>query len=277
MRKVRSRTGAEMPVLGQGTWEMGEDPRRRREEIEALRLGLDLGMSLIDTAEMYADGGAERIVGEAVRGRRHEVFLVSKVLPENASLEGTIRAAERSLKRLRTDSLDLYLLHWESSHPLEETLAGFERLIADGKIRHYGVSNIDLQGLQRAETLPGGGRIACDQVYYNLSRRGIERKLLPWCAKRGIIVMAYSPLDQGKLCCAAELWKVARRHGVTPACVAIAWTLRRSNVISIPKASSLQHVRENASAPDLRLTEQDLADLHAAFPPPSRDIPLETL
>ena len=199
MRTERNRAGCELPLLGQGTWRMGERTGRRREEIAALRLGLDLGMTLIDTAEMYADGGAEEVVAEAVAGRRDEVFLVSKVLPSNASREGTLQAAEASLRRLRTDRIDLYLLHWPGRYPLGETYEAFELLAEQHKILHYGVSNFDAESMCRSERLPAGGKVAVDQVLYNLQRRGIEGRLLPWCRERGVTVMAYSPLDQENL------------------------------------------------------------------------------
>ncbi len=276
-RQIRTRTGALIPVLGQGTWGMGEDPRKRKKELDALRLGIDLGMTLIDTAEMYGDGGAEEVVAEAIRGRREEIYLVSKVLPENASRLGTIAAAERSLARLRTDSIDLYLLHWAGPHPLEETLAAFERLAEQGKIRDYGVSNYDVDEVEAAERLPGSERIMADQVFYNLARRGIERRLLPQCAKRGIVVMAYSPLDQSRLLGNRTLHRVAKRHGVTPARVALAWTVRQDGVVTIPKASNARHVRENADALSLHLDAENLADLDREFPPPSKDVPLEML
>lgn len=272
---VRTRTGARLPVLGQGTWKMGDNPARRREETAALRLGIDLGMTLIDTAELYGDGAAEELVADAMEGRREEVFLVSKVLPGNASLRGTVLAAERSLRRLRTDRIDLYLLHWEGPHPLQETLEAFDRLRASGKILHYGVSNIDLAGMEGSESMPGGDGIAANQVLYNLARRGPERRLIPWCRSRGIAVMAYSPLDQGRLH-ANALAAVARRHRAAPASVAIAWLLGREGVVTIPKATSPDHVRANAAARAIRLSPSDLADLDAAFPTPDRDVPLET-
>jgi diketogulonate reductase-like aldo/keto reductase len=255
---------------------MGADPRRRRGEAAALRLGLDLGMTLVDTAEMYAEGGAEEVVADAIAGRREEVFLVTKVLPQNASREGTLRAAERSLRRLRTDRIDLYLLHWEGAHPLEETFAAFDRLRREGKILHHGVSNFDTADMERAEALPGGAAVASNQVLYNLTRRGIERRLLPWCVERGIVVMAYTPLESGRLARGEALWRVARRRGATPAQVALAWTLRLPGVAAIPKAATAAHVRENAAAADLRLDREDLADLDAAHPAPDRDVPLET-
>jgi diketogulonate reductase-like aldo/keto reductase len=274
---VRTRSGALMPNLGLGTWRMGENQAARREEVAALRLGLELGLNLIDTAEMYADGGAETVVAEAIEGRRDGVFIVSKVLPQNASREGTMTACERSLKRLRVDRIDLYLLHWPGEHPLDDTLAAFMRLAEQGKIVHYGLSNVDLDELARAEQLPGGLRVGANQVLYNLSRRGIERKLIPWCASRNIAIMAYSPLEQGRLRPHEALRRVGARHDATPAQVAIAWTLRHDNVVVIPKAARAAHVRDNAKAADIVLTEEDLADIDRAFPPPRRDVPLETL
>lgn len=274
---VRTRSGAVIPNLGLGTWRMGENEAARREEVAALQLGLDLGLNLIDTAEMYADGGAETVVADAISGRRDGVFLVSKVLPHNASHAGTLSACERSLKRLRVERIDLYLLHWPGEHPLEETLSAFTRLAEQGKISHYGLSNFDFDELERAEQLPGGLRVGANQVLYNLDRRGIERRLIPWCASRHIAIMAYSPLEQGRLRPHEALRRVGARHDATPAQVALAWTLRHDNVVAIPKATSLAHVRDNAKAADIVLTEEDLADIDRAFPPPRRDVPLETL
>jgi len=276
-RDARFGKGVSAPLVGLGTWRMGEQARRRADEVAALALGLDLGMSLIDTAEMYGSGGAERIVAEAVSGRRDDVFLVTKVLPENASRAGTQQACERSLARLRTDRIDLYLLHWPGSHPVEDTLEAFERLREQGKILRYGVSNFDVEEMEEAVGLPGGGDIAANQVLYNLGRRGIEKKLLPWCRAHGVLVMAYSPLEQGRLGDKRALSEVARRHGVSPACVAIAWTIREEGVIAIPKAVSPDHVRENARAASLVLSEEDLDQLNTAFPVPARSVPLEVL
>jgi len=274
---VRTRSGAVMPNLGLGTWRMGENQATRREEVAALQLGLDLGLSLIDTAEMYAEGGAETVVADAIAGRRDGVFLVSKVLPHNASHAGTLSACERSLKRLRVERIDLYLLHWPGEHPLEETLSAFTQLAEQGKIAHYGLSNFDFDELARAEQLPGGPRAGVNQVLYNLERRGIERKLIPWCASRNVAIMAYSPLEQGRLRPHDALRRIGARHDATPAQVALAWTLRHDNVVAIPKATRLAHVRDNAKAADIVLTEEDLADIDRAFPPPRRDVPLETL
>ena len=270
-------SGRTIPILGQGTWNMGEDPSARAAEVAALRLGLDLGMTLIDTAEMYGEGGAEEVVGEAIAGRRDEVFLVSKVYPHNASRAGVRAACERSLRRLRTECLDLYLLHWRGNVPLAETLEAFERLREEGKIRDYGVSNFDTDDMDEAAALPPGRHVAADQVLYNLIQRGIEWDLLPWCRARGIPVMAYSPLEstpdeQGPLLARAQLAEVARRHGVTPAQVALAWLLRQDGVVTIPKAVQPAHVRANRAALDLapRLTPDDMALLDAGFPPPAR-------
>jgi diketogulonate reductase-like aldo/keto reductase len=270
-----------LPILGQGTWNMGEDPSARAAEVAALRLGLDLGMTLIDTAEMYGEGGAEEVVGEAIAGRRDDVVLVSKVYPHNASRAGVRAACERSLRRLRTDRLDLYLLHWRGGVPLAETLEGFERLRDEGKIGAYGVSNFDTDDMLEAAALPGGDAIAANQVLYNLVKRGIEWDLLPWCREHGIPVMAYSPLEstpaeQRALLGRPELGEVARRHDVTPAQVALAWLLRQNGVVTIPKAVQPAHVRANRAALDLapQLTPDDLALLDAGFPPPNRRRPL---
>lgn len=273
---VRTRTGAVLPNLGLGTWRMGENHARRKEEIAALKLGLDLGVRLVDTAEMYGNGGAEELVAQAVAGRREGVVIVSKVLPSNAGYAGTLAAADRSLTRLRTDWIDLYLLHWPGPHPLEETLRAFETLRVAGKIRWYGVSNFDLDEMEACERLPGGAGVAANQVLYNLERRGIERKILPWCARRDIAVMAYSPLDQARLRTREGLVEVARRHGVTSYQVAIAWTMRHENVVSIPKAGRLDHVRELAAAAEIVLSEDDLRMLDHDYPAPTRDLPLET-
>ena len=256
---------------------MAERPRRRREEIAALRTGLDLGMTLIDTAEMYADGGAEELVAEAVAGRRDEVFLVTKVLPSNATRRGTVAACQRSLRRLRTDRIDLYLLHWRGQTPLAETLEGFTNLSRAGKIRYWGVSNFDVADMEELVDLPGGSTVATDQVLYNLSRRGIEHDLLPWCRWRRIPIMAYSPIEEGQLVQHRSLNAVALQHRTSPAQVALAWLLRQDGVIAIPKAGTAEHVRENRAAGDLRLTKGDLVELDAAFPGPSEPAPLQML
>lgn len=269
----------QVPALGQGTWNMGEDRARRAAEVAALRLGMDLGMTLIDTAEMYADGGSEEVVGEAIAGRRAEVCLVSKVYPHNASRAGVQAACERSLKRLGTDRLDLYLLHWRGSEPLAETLEGFMALKRAGKIIEFGVSNFDLGDMREAHALPGGADIAVNQVLYNLAKRGIEWNLLPWSQREGVPLMAYSPLESSRqeqraLLDNHHLQTVARRHGVTPAQVALAWLLRQDGVIVIPKAASPGHVRENRAALDIVLSTEDLAELDRGYPLPSRDSPL---
>ena len=276
IRHVELPSGEAVPALGQGTWKMGESASRRADEIKALRLGLDLGMRLIDTAEMYADGGAEELVGEAVAGRRDEVFLVSKVWPHNASRSGAVAACERSLKRLRTDRIDLYLLHWPSTHPLSETIAAFEAVRRDGKVRYWGVSNFDVDDMEK--TLAAGGEaVAANQVLYNLTRRGVEFDLFPWLAERHVPVMAYSPVEQGRLARNAALERIATAHNATAAQIAIAFTLLRPDVISIPKATSLEHVRENAVAADIVLSESDREVLDAAFPPPKRKRGLEMI
>jgi diketogulonate reductase-like aldo/keto reductase len=269
-RQVRVPDGTLVPALGQGTWHMGERKAAARAEVAALRLGLDLGMTLIDTAEMYGEGGAEEVVGEAIAGRRDEVFLVSKVYPHNASTKGVPAACARSLKRLRTDRIDLYLLHWRGRFPLAETVAAFEVLRAAGQIRFWGVSNLDAEDMEELTGVPGGGACAADQVLYHPGARGIEFDLLPWCRDRNLPVMAYSPLGQGGLLRSRALRSVAQRHGATPAQVAIAWGLRHPNAISIPKAVAPEHVRENAGAGAITLTAEDVAAIDAEFPPPTR-------
>jgi diketogulonate reductase-like aldo/keto reductase len=264
-------------VLGQGTWRIGENRRRHDDEVAALRLGLDLGMTVIDTAEMYANGGAEELVGEAITGRRDEVFLVSKVLPSHATRRATVAACEASLRRLRTDRLDLYLLHWRGRTPLEETLDAFQALVAGGKIRYWGVSNFDVQDMVELVGLPGGDAVTTDQVLYNLTRRGTEYAVLPWCQRRQIPVMAYSPIEQGRLPTHPVLQEVAARHEATPAQVALAWVLRHDGVNAIPKAGTVAHVQENRAALDLTLSVPDLAALDHAFPPPTGPRPLDLL
>jgi diketogulonate reductase-like aldo/keto reductase len=275
--KVSLPSGEAVPQLGQGTWAMGESSRKRKEEVAALRLGLDLGMTLIDTAEMYANGIAEEVVAEAIEGRREEVFLVTKVLPENSTSAGTIAACERSLKRLRTDRIDLYLLHWRGRIGLEETLAGFAALIEAGAIRTWGVSNFDIGDMEELLALPGGDACATNQVLYNLRRRGIEYGLLPWCRGRGVPIMAYSPIEQGRLLRERTLTSVAVRHRATPAEIALAWAFRQTDMMVIPKAANEEHVRENRAALDIALTDADLAELDHAFPPPRGPRPLELL
>jgi diketogulonate reductase-like aldo/keto reductase len=277
MDAVELPSGELMPKLGQGTWRMGEDPGRRDEEIASLRLGIELGLTLIDTAEMYGEGQAELVVGDAIVGRRELVFLVDKVLPHHADTRGTIEACEQSLTRLGTDWIDLYLLHWRGRVPLEQTIEGFAALLGAGKIRHWGVSNFDVDDLEELGSVPGGGAVENDQVLYNLARRGIEYDLLPSCRERGLPVTAYSPIDQGRLLGDPVLAAVAARQHATPAQVALAWVLAQDGVCAVAKAASPEHVRENRAALDLRLTEQDLADLDRAFPPPARKQPLAVL
>jgi diketogulonate reductase-like aldo/keto reductase len=267
----------EVPTLGQGTWFMGEDPDERAREVRSLQLGLDLGMTLIDTAEMYGEGGAEEVVGEALRGRRDSCFLVSKVYPQNAGRRSAIEACERSLKRLGTDYLDLYLLHWRGRIPLAETVQAFEHLQRQGKIRRWGVSNLDMDDMEELFSISGGKACATDQVLYNLTRRGIEWDLLPWCRRNGIPVMAYSPIEQGRIPARGTLQSIADRHDATPFQVALAWVLAQDGVVAIPKASDPDHVRANRAAADLDLTPDDLAALDKEFPPPKGPRALEML
>ncbi|MBE9181586.1 aldo/keto reductase [Oculatella sp. LEGE 06141] len=277
MRHLNLPSGQSIPVLGMGTWRMGEVASQRSHEVAALRHGLDLGVTLIDTAEMYGEGGAETVIAEAIAQRRASVFLVSKVYPYNASRQGAIAACERSLKRLKTDYLDLYLLHWPGSVPLSETLEAFQALQQAGKIRDYGVSNFDVEDMEQASALPGGEAIATNQVLYNLTRRGVEWELLPWCRQRHIPIMAYSPVEQGRLLTNRLLQTLAQQRGVTPAQVAIAWLLQQQNVIVIPKSSTIAHVEQNRAALDLQLTPDEMKSLDDAFPPPSRRVALEML
>lgn len=275
MKTVRLPGGDGVPALGQGTWMMAERGGARAAEIAALRRGLDLGLTLIDTAEMYGDGASEALVGEALAGRRAEAFVVSKALPSHASRAGLEKACAASLKRLRTDRLDLYLLHWRGGVPLAETVAGMEALRAKGMIRHWGVSNFDVEDMEELWAA-GGEACATNQILYNLSRRGPEFDLLPWMASRGVPAMAYSPIEQGRLKRAA-LEPIARKHGVAPFAVALAWTLRAGDVIAIPKAGGIAHVEANAPACGLALDADDIAALDRAFPPPRRKVPLEMI
>lgn len=265
-----------LPLIGQGTWEMGESRRSRAQEVRALQLGLELGMNLIDTAEMYASGDAEEVVGEAIAGRRDGVFLVSKVLPQNASRKGTVKACERSLKRLGVETIDLYLLHWPGEHPLADTIAAFRELRDNGKIRYWGVSNLRMDDLAECESIAPGEN-ATNQVLYKLQRRGIEADMVPWCLQHGVLIMAYSPLDQGRLRKPKQLKAVAARHDATPEQVALAWSVRNAGFVTIPKSSNETRLRQNAAAAELLLTPQDLAELDEAFPPPSEPVELETL
>jgi len=269
LRFVTLHSGERVTALGQGTWHMGEDRRRAAEEAAALRLGIDLGMTLIDTAEMYGSGGAEQVIARAAHGIRDSLFLVSKVYPHNASRDGIVAACERSLKRLATDRIDLYLLHWRGSIPLAETLEGFRRLERDGKIRHHGVSNFDRADMAEWLALQGGGEtVAADQVLYNLSSRGPEWDLIPWCRDHRVAIMAYTPLGVGGMLGNPALGEIARRRGSTSAQIALAWLLRQEGMIVIPKASRSEHVRENRGALDVTLTEEDLIALDGIFPPP---------
>lgn len=277
MKTVTFRDGTSVPALGLGTWNVGDSQSRRADEIRALQRGMDLGMTLIDTAEMYGEGAAESLVGEAIAGRREEVFLVSKVYPHNASRDGVRAACERSLRRLGTDRLDLYLLHWRGSVPLAETIEGFERLVAEGKIRRWGVSNFDAADMAELYRLPDGEAVASNQVLYNLSARGIEWDLLPEAQAERLPIMAYSPLDQARLMRAPGLAELAATLGTTPAQLALAWVIGREGVIAIPKAGREAHVEANAAAADIRLTPEIRARLDTMFPPPSGRVPLEMI
>ena len=276
MRSITLSNGATVPVLGQGTWRLGEDPKRRAAETAALRAGVDLGMTLIDTAEMYGDGHTESFLGQALEGLRDKVFLVSKVYPHNAGRHRIAPACEASLRRLKTDRLDLYLLHWRGSVPLAETVEGMEALVSAGKIGAWGVSNFDPEDMTELAAGGGGGCVA-NQILYNIAVRGPEFDLLPQLARRGVTAMAYSPVAQGRLPPGGALDAVAARHDVSPYQIALAWTLRDPNVLAIPKAATLEHVQQNARAADLTLTADDLNDLAAAFPPPRRKTPLAML
>jgi diketogulonate reductase-like aldo/keto reductase len=279
MKAITLRSGKSVPVLGQGTWMMGTRDEDRQREIDALRLGLDLGMTLIDTAEMYGEGGAEKVLGAALAGRRDEAYLVSKVYPQNAGFKQVQAACERSLRRLDTDCIDLYLLHWRGDVPLDETLAGFSALKQAGKIRDFGVSNFGMDDMLEASALPGGAEIAANQVLYNLHSRGIEYDLLPWCREHGVPLVAYSPLesspaDQARLLANPGLKAVAARHALAPAQIALAWLLHQDGVIVIPKAVQPAHLQANRAAADIVLTAHDLAELDHAFPPPHSAQPL---
>ena len=276
MNEVSLLNGRRLPALGQGTWRMGERSDRRQAEIQALRTGVDLGMTVIDTAEMYGDGATETFLGDALAGLRDQVFLVSKALPQNASRGRLERACESSLKRLRTDHLDLYLLHWRGPTPLAETVEGMEALRAAGKITDWGVSNLDLTDMEELWRT-GGDACATDQVLYNVGRRGSEFDLLPALADRGVAVMAYSPVEQGRLKAEGVLTAVADRHGVSPYQVALAWVMRMPGVLAIPKSADVDHVRENRAAADLRLTAEDCALIDTEFTPPNRKSRLEML
>ncbi|RPE03147.1 aldo/keto reductase [Candidatus Pantoea deserta] len=271
-----------LPAIGQGTWYMGEDALCRREEVAALQAGLDCGLTLIDTAEMYAEGGAEEVVGEALRGRRDDAFLVSKVYPWNAGEVDAVEACERSLRRLDTDRLDLYLLHWRGNVPLEETIRAMQTLQQQGKILRWGVSNFDVDDLQELLSEPGGEECATNQVLYHLASRGIEFDLLPECQLRHMPVMAYCPLAQaGRLRQAlfsdTTLVEIAQQKGISVAQLLLAWVIRKEGVIAIPKASSLTHVKENAAALHISLSDEELARINNAFPPPQSKMPLDVV
>jgi diketogulonate reductase-like aldo/keto reductase len=256
---------------------MGDDPKVRAEEIATIRLALDLGATVLDTAEMYGDGRSEKLIAEAIRGRRDQAFIVTKVYPHNAAEKGCIAACERSLRRLETDRIDLYLLHWRGAVPLEQTLAGFRALQRAGKIRHYGVSNLDLADMQELWTLPGGQDIASNQLLYNLARRGIEWDLLPWLREHRIPIMAYSPLEQAKLLRQSKLLAFAKRHDMTPARAALAWLLAQEGVIVIPKTGNRERLRENFAAVDEPLTAAQIVELEKLFPAPQHALPLQML
>ena len=277
MKMVTLPSGEKLPALGLGTWYMGDKRETRVEEISTLQLGLDLGLKLIDTAEMYGEGKAEELVGEAIAGRRDQAFLVSKVYPHNASRKGTIAACERSLARMRTNHIDLYLLHWRGNIPFSETIEGFMALQKAGKIRYYGVSNMDLVDMQELLSLPGGEAVATNQLLYNLTRRGIEWDLLPWLRERKIPVMAYSPIEQSRLLSNPKLADFTRRHGMTPAQAALAWLLAKGGVIAIPKTGRRERVKENLGALDHDLSVEQLAELDRLFPPPKGPRALEML
>ncbi len=277
MKIVELPSGERVSALGQGTWYMGQNQADRAEEIATLGLGLDLGVTLIDTAEMYGEGKAEELIGEATAGRRDEAFLVSKVYPHNATRKGTVAACERSLKRLRTDRIDLYLLHWRGSVPFAETMEALGTLRKAGKVRHYGVSNLDLEDMQELWSVPGGNAVATNQLLYNLTRRGIEWDLLPWLRARRIPVMAYSPIEQARLVRNPKLAGFARRHGMTAAQAALAWLLANDDIIAIPKTGKRERLKENVGALDHPLTKEQLAEIDELFAPPQGPVPLQLL
>ncbi|MGN7772868.1 aldo/keto reductase [Phyllobacterium sp. 22552] len=274
---IKLPSGYNVPILGQGTWYMGDDARKRSAEADALKLGIDLGMSLIDTAEMYAGGGAEEVVAQAIKGQRDKVFVVSKVLPSNASRKGTITACEQSLHRLQTSFIDLYLLHWRGGYALEETVAAFETLMESGKIRSWGVSNFDVDDMEELEAIAGGTAVSVNQILFNLKRRGPEVGLMPWCQSRNIPIMAYSPIEQGRLLSHPALTGIARELETTAAVVALAWVLNQDGVIAIPKSSNPDHIRSNRKAADITLTPAQLETLDQAFKRPNRKQPLDML
>ena len=277
MKTVELPSGETVPALGQGTWNIGDNRSTRAEEIATLRCGLDLGLTLIDTAEMYGEGASEELVAEALEGRRDEAFIVSKVYPHNASKRGTVQACERSLKRLKTDRIDLYLLHWRGSVPFAETIGAMQALQAGGKIRHFGVSNLGLADMREWVKAPGGAAVAANQILYNLTRRGAEWDLIPWLRERRIPLMAYSPIEQARLLRDQRLTGFAQAHGMTPAQAALAWLLANDDVIVIPKASRRERVTENAKAREIKLSAAQLTELDQHFAPPRGPVPLEML
>lgn len=270
MRKLKLPMGVEIPVLGQGTWRMGEAAKERAAEVKALQFGIDTGMTLIDTAEMYGNGGAEEVTGEAIQGRRDSVFLVTKVLPSNAGRKQTVAACERSLQRLKVDAVDLYLLHWRGNVPLAETLAGFQDLLQAGKIKSFGVSNFDINDMAEWSKLGGAADTQTNQVLYNVGARGIDFDLIPWCGSKGVTIMAYSPLGQGSFRKSPGLEAVAKRHNATVAQIMLAWCLRHPSVFAIPKSSRPERVKENAKAADIQLSPQDIKDIDRDFPAPKK-------
>lgn len=277
MKTVKFPNGSTVPALGQGTWGMGEGRNPIDVEADSLRAGLDLGLKLIDTAEMYANGGSERVVGAAIQGRRDDAFIVSKVLPSHASAKGTIEACERSLRNLATDTIDLYLLHWRSSYALDETVNAFEKLVEQGKIKAWGVSNFDVSDMEELERIALKDHISADQILYNLSRRGTEFDLIPWCVKRNIPLMAYSPIEQGRILKNNNLQKLAKNLGIAPSILALAWVIHQQLMIAIPKTSSIAHLKENIKAADLKLDQNVLQALNQIFTPPTKKMPLEVI
>lgn len=277
MRRIVLHDGTEIPVIGQGTWRMGERSAERPAEVKALQAGIDLGLNLIDTAEMYGSGGAEEVVGEALKGRRGEVYLVSKVLPSNASRAGTIKACEQSLKRLGTGHLDLYLLHWRGSYPLADTLQGLLDLQAQGKIRAFGVSNLDVNDMREWLALPGAEATVTNQILYNVGVRGPELDLAPLMQRHKVALMAYCPLAQGDLAGFKKLEPIARRHNATIAQIMLAWSTRNPLCFAVPKSSNITRLKENAAAGDIVLTPADVAEIDAAFPVPGKPVPLEMI
>ena len=269
---IKFPNGSKVCRLGQGTWMMGRNKSKRNDEITALQHGIELGMNLIDTAELYEN---EELVGEAIKEYRDRVFIVSKVMPSNADYRGTKRACERSLQRLKTDKIDLFLLHWIGKYPFEETVKAFQELEKEGKIGAWGVSNLDVRHMEHIDRISSPGECATDQVLYNLKERGVEFDLIPWCAERNIPVMAYSPLGEGLMLNDKTLRKVAEKHSASPAQIALAWSLRLPDIISIPKAGNISHVEDNFKSLSIELTPEDLKELDIAFPPPSRKIILK--